>query len=55
MTTTQSSTYYRTTYPAVTGGGVTQGHADACATYGHATHLVDGVAQPHCPRCGEAR
>jgi predicted RNA-binding Zn-ribbon protein involved in translation (DUF1610 family) len=34
-------------------GGVTEGHVAYCATHGHATHQIDGVVQPHCPRCGE--
>lgn len=47
-------THYRATYPAASGEVVQQGHTDACATYGHAVHKVDGVEQAHCPRCGEA-
>lgn len=31
---------------------VTQGHADYCAQYGHATWTEDGVTIPRCPRCG---
>lgn len=40
-------------YPALEGRTVTQGHADYCQAHGHATHNQDGVAQPHCPRCGD--
>lgn len=32
---------------------VTQGHADYCKAHGHATHTIDGVVQPQCPRCGD--
>lgn len=42
-------------FPALEGRTVTQGHADVCATRGHATHTVAGVAQSECPRCGEHR
>jgi hypothetical protein len=45
---------YALSYPAVSGDVVTQGHADHCAAYGHATHTVDGVLSPFCPRCGES-
>lgn len=41
--------------PAVTVGAiVTQAHADYCAENGHATHRVNGVVSPFCPRCGDA-
>lgn len=46
---------YALSYPSITGETVTQGHVDYCKTKGHATHTVDGVAQIHCPRCGEVR
>lgn len=39
-------------YPAVDGRVVTQGHADYCATHGHAKYVKDGVPQGMCPRCG---
>ena len=45
-------------FPAISGGVVTQGHADYCAAHGHATHTVhkqDGTVHfvsPNCPRCG---
>lgn len=42
-------------YPAIEGRPVTQGHADLCKAHGHASHVVDGIATPHCPRCGERR
>lgn len=45
--------HFRNTFPALAGETVTQGHADACAEHGHATHKIDGVIQPRCPRCGE--
>lgn len=45
---------YAMDYPVATGGTVTQGHADYCATHGHATWTADGVTHPLCPRCGEA-
>ena len=32
---------------------VTQGHADYCKLYGHATYTIDGVLQVRCPRCGD--
>jgi hypothetical protein len=32
---------------------VTQGHADYCRIWGHATYTLDGVAQVRCPRCGD--
>lgn len=34
---------------------MTQAHTNICAERGHATHKVDGVPQPRCPRCGELR
>jgi len=37
--------------PALEGRVITEGHADFCATNGHATHTLNGVAQTHCPRC----
>lgn len=45
-------------FPAVTGGNVTQGHADYCQAHGHATHTItneDGSTEvaPYCPRCYE--
>lgn len=42
-----------TTYPALTGDPVTEGHARMCREQGHATHTIDGVVQPRCPRCGD--
>ncbi len=33
---------------------VTQGHADYCAEYGHATWTQDGITRTFCPRCGDA-
>lgn len=50
---TDSNRYARS-FPAVTGDVVTQGHANHCAEHGHATHTVDGVVSPFCPRCGES-
>jgi hypothetical protein len=44
---------FRMDYPITDGRPVLQGHADACAQYGHATWNKDGVAQGVCPRCGE--
>lgn len=35
------------------GETVLQGHANYCAEHGHARHLVDGVDQGYCPRCGD--
>lgn len=32
---------------------VTQGHADYCALYGHASWIIDGISQGRCPRCGD--
>lgn len=32
---------------------VTQGHADYCAAYGHATWTADGVVSQRCARCGD--
>jgi hypothetical protein len=40
--------------PALNGEVVTQRHADLCAERGHAYHMVDGIAGPTCPRCGES-
>lgn len=40
-------------FPALEGRTVQQRHVDCCAEHGHATHTIDGVAQPVCPRCGE--
>lgn len=34
---------------------VCQGHADYCAENGHASHTIDGIVQPRCPRCGDLR
>ena len=45
---------YALSYPAVTGGTVTQGHADYCQSNGHAAYVIDGVDQGFCPRCGDA-
>lgn len=51
---------YGRTFPAAapadahwTDSVVTQGHADYCRLYGHATWTIDGVTQPRCPRCGD--
>lgn len=33
---------------------VTQGHADYCAAWGHATFTNDGRVDARCPRCGDA-
>ena len=44
---------FRMSYPAARGEMVLQGHADACAEFGHAAWVIDGVTQPRCPRCGE--
>lgn len=46
------SSIYAMSYPALTGGVVTQGHTNYCASRGHATHTVEGVVQGTCPRCG---
>lgn len=32
---------------------ILQGHADACAEFGHASWVVDGKDVGRCPRCGE--
>lgn len=40
---------------AADGRIVTQGHADYCGEYEHATATTDGIASPFCPRCGEDR
>jgi hypothetical protein len=34
---------------------VTQGHADYCTIWGHATWTHDGVTLPRCPRCGDIK
>lgn len=34
-------------------GNVMQGHADYCATWGHATDTRDGIVMSWCPRCGD--
>lgn len=44
---------YRNDYPVIDGRIVCQGHADACAEFGHATYTIDGVDQGYCPRCNE--
>ena len=44
---------FRMSWPALQGEVIQQGHADACALYGHATWHLDGQLQPRCPRCGE--
>lgn len=46
---------WRAEMAALNGQVVKQGHADYCEVNGHAVHRVDGVAQLHCPRCGEPR
>lgn len=47
---------YARSFPAVTPGEVvTEGHAQWCRDFGHATHAVAGVVQPRCPRCDEPR
>ena len=48
-----STNNYRNSFPVVTGEIVCQGHADACAEFGHATYKIDGVDQGYCPRCNE--
>lgn len=45
--------HFRMSYPAASGEMILQGHADACAEFGHATWVIDGVKQLRCPRCGE--
>jgi hypothetical protein len=45
---------YRMDYPAVDGRPVQQGHAEACRKHGHAAHVVDGIDQGFCPRCGDS-
>lgn len=42
-------------FPALTGETVTDAHAQICRDRGHATHRIDGIEQPTCPRCGEFR
>lgn len=42
-------------YSALNGDVITERHVRCCRKYGHATHTVDGVASPICPRCGDAR
>lgn len=42
-------------YPALAGDVVTLEHADYCERYGHGVHIIDGVRQDYCPRCGERR
>ncbi|QGJ88212.1 hypothetical protein PBI_STANNES_40 [Mycobacterium phage StAnnes] len=37
---------------AANGTTVKQGHANYCAEHGHGRHVVDGVDQGVCPRCG---
>lgn len=32
---------------------VTEGHAQYCQTWGHATYKIDGKDQGFCPRCGD--
>lgn len=41
------------TYPALTGSVVTEAHARLCRESGHAVHLVAGIDQGVCPRCGD--
>lgn len=48
-----STSNYRNDYPVADGRMVCQGHADACAEYGHATWVIDGIDQGVCPRCNE--
>ncbi len=43
---------FKMSYPAINGETVTQGHADYCATNGHATYIKDDVESQFCPRCG---
>lgn len=44
---------YGMTFPAATPGEVVkEGHMLWCADYGHSRHHIEGVRQPHCPRCG---
>jgi hypothetical protein len=52
MPTTVASRY-ATSFPVLSHDVVTQGHADYCAEHGHATHTVDEVVSPFCPRCGQ--
>lgn len=44
---------YAQSFPALNNDVVTQGHTNYCLNNGHATHSVDGVTSPFCPRCGE--
>ena len=44
---------FRIEHPAASGEMIQQGHADACARYGHGVWVIDGVRQPTCSRCGE--
>lgn len=51
--------HFASTFPALEGGVVTQGHADYCRNNGHATNTILGTnALPveiseRCPRCGD--
>jgi hypothetical protein len=40
-------------FPALNSETVTERHARICRERGHASHVVDGVVQTNCPRCGE--
>lgn len=42
-------------HPAVNGRPVTEAHAQYCRDNGHASHTVDGITSPVCPRCGDRR
>ena len=39
-------------HPAAFGGVVTQGHANYCASQGHASWIANGVDTGFCSRCG---
>ena len=65
LTTPAKDSIYGRTFPLLanvddpdyswTDSVVTQGHADYCTLYGHATWTVDGVALIRCPRCGDTK
>lgn len=52
MNATDRKARYARSFPVLSGEVVTQGHTDWCRDHGHATHSVDGVPDPFCPRCG---
>jgi len=62
LTTPAKDSSFGRTFPVAAGPDahwtdtvVTQGHADYCILYGHATWTVDGVALIRCPRCGDTK